>query len=50
MTGTEAHLTSEQRITLKMLYKSSRGSRFCDRVIYIFLADEGWPAGMIAES
>ena len=44
------HLASEQRTALKMLHKSSRDSRVCDRIRCVLLADEGWSAAMIAKS
>lgn len=44
------HLTAEQRTALKILHKSSRDSRVCDRIRCVLLADEGWSAAMIAKS
>ncbi|EDH5630162.1 IS630 family transposase [Salmonella enterica] len=44
------HLTSEQRTTLKILHKSSRDSRLCDRIRCVLLAADGWNAAMIAKS
>jgi len=38
------------RHDLKMLHKSSRDSRVCDRIRCVLLADEGWSAAMIATS
>jgi transposase len=44
------HLTFEQRTALKILHKSSRDLRVCDRIRCVLLADEGWSAAMIAKS
>lgn len=44
------HLTSEQRIALEMLHKSSRDCRMRDRIRCVLLAADGWTAVMIAKS
>lgn len=44
------HLTSEQRIALEMLHKSSRDCRMRDRIRCVLLAADGWTAAMIARS
>ena len=44
------HLTSEQRIGLKMLHKNSRDTRVRDRIRCVLLAADGWSAAMIAMS
>lgn len=44
------HLTPEQCTALKLLHKSSRDSRVCDRIRCVLLAADGWNASMIAKS
>lgn len=44
------HLTSEQRIALKILHKNSRDSRVRDRIRCVLLAADGLTAAMIAQS
>lgn len=44
------HLTSEQRIALEMLHKSSRDCRMRDRIRCVLLAADGWTVVMIAKS
>lgn len=44
------HLTSEQRIALEMLHKSSRDCRMRDRIRCVLLAADDWTTSMIAKS
>lgn len=44
------HLTSEQRIALEMLHKSSRDCRMRDRIRCVLLAADDWTTAMIAKS
>jgi transposase len=43
-------LTTEQRTNLKILHKSCRDSRVCDRIRCVLLAADGWSAITIAKS